>query len=199
MLALRLAEKPSSLPSAIRKLVFWPVNRASAAFPSCANAFQFMPIEWNAVLPMQLRSRMNQTSIWCSPTFHAAAPEPSAAIPEIRHRLRPEELLRHAERQRAILLAALRAVRPGGRIVYSTCSLEPEENEQVVAAVLAENQNARQLSLESRIRALTEAGILTASGAAQLRDCLTPEGALRLLPGALPTDSFFVALIEKNP
>ncbi|MGB8031228.1 MAG: 16S rRNA (cytosine(967)-C(5))-methyltransferase RsmB [Terracidiphilus sp.] len=118
--------------------------------------------------------------------------------PEIRHRLRPEDLPRHAERQRAILSAALRSLRPRGHVVYSTCSLEPEENEQVVAAVLAENQNARQVSLESRIAALEKAGILTAPGAAQLRGCLTPDGALRLLPGALPTDGFYAALIEKT-
>ncbi len=118
--------------------------------------------------------------------------------PEIRHRLHPEDLPRHAERQRAILSAALRAVRPGGHVVYSTCSLEPEENERGVAAVLAENQTVRQLSLADRIDKLAEAGILIASGAAQLRDCLTPDGALRLLPGAMPTDGFFVALIGKN-
>lgn len=118
--------------------------------------------------------------------------------PEIRHRLRPEDLPRHAERQRAILSAALRSARPGGRVVYSTCSLEPEENEQVVAAVLAENQNARQISLASRIETLANAGILIAAGAERLRDCLRSEGALRLLPGALPTDGFFVALIEKK-
>ena len=117
--------------------------------------------------------------------------------PEIRHRLRLDDLPRHAERQRAILSAALRAVRPGGRVVYSTCSLEPDENEQVVAAVLAENPTARQVSLEPRIEALRKSGIVNAVAAAQLRDCLTPEGALRLLPGALPTDGFFVALIEK--
>ena len=119
--------------------------------------------------------------------------------PEIRHRLRPDDLQRHADRQRAILSAALRAVRPGGRVVYSTCSLEPEENDQVVAAVLAVHDDARQVSLEPRIASLATAGVLTPSGAVQLRGCLTPEGALHLLPGALPTDGFFVALIEKNP
>jgi len=117
--------------------------------------------------------------------------------PEIRHRLRPEDLPRHAERQRAILSAAFRSARPGGHVVYSTCSLEPEENEQVVACALAENRNARQLSLADRIAALVRAGILTSPAAARLLDCLTPEGALRLLPGALPTDGFYVALIEK--
>jgi 16S rRNA (cytosine967-C5)-methyltransferase len=117
--------------------------------------------------------------------------------PEIRHRLRFEELPRQAERQRAILAAALRAVRPGGCVLYSTCSLEPEENQQVVAAVLAEIPNARQLPLAARLEALLRGGILTASGAERLRGCLTPEGALRLLPGAFPTDGFFLALIEK--
>jgi 16S rRNA (cytosine967-C5)-methyltransferase len=122
--------------------------------------------------------------------------------PEIRHRLRPEDLARHAERQRAILSAALRATRPGGRVVYSTCSIEPEENEQVVAgvlaAVLAENHNARQVSLEPRIRALAKTGNLTAD-AERLLNSLTPQGALLLLPGALSTDGFFVVLIEKSP
>jgi 16S rRNA (cytosine967-C5)-methyltransferase len=117
--------------------------------------------------------------------------------PEIRHRLRPEDFTRQSERQRAILAAALRSVRPGGRVVYSTCSLEPEENEQVVAAVLAETPNAHLLPLEARIEALQAAGILTASGADRLRESLTPEGYLRLLPGTFHTDGFFIAMIER--
>jgi 16S rRNA (cytosine967-C5)-methyltransferase len=118
--------------------------------------------------------------------------------PEIRHRLRLEDFERQAERQRGLLRSALRCVRPGGRVVYSTCSLEPEENEQVVAAVLAENDNTRRLSLAPGIESLLRRGILTPSGAERLKQCLTPEGALRLLPCALPTDGFFVALIEKT-
>jgi 16S rRNA (cytosine967-C5)-methyltransferase len=118
--------------------------------------------------------------------------------PEIRHRLRWEDLSRLAERQRAILRAALRAVRPGGRVVYSTCSLEPEENEQVVAAVIAENPSVRQISLAPAIDALQRDGILRPEAAEPLRKCLTPDGALRLLPGALPTDGFFVALMERT-
>jgi 16S rRNA (cytosine967-C5)-methyltransferase len=117
--------------------------------------------------------------------------------PEIRHRLHLEELPRQAERQQAILQAALRAVRPGGRVVYSTCSLEPEENEQVVAAVLKETPNARLISLAPRIEALSGEGILTPSGAESLHRCLTPEGTLRLLPGAFHTDGFFIAEIER--
>jgi 16S rRNA (cytosine967-C5)-methyltransferase len=117
--------------------------------------------------------------------------------PEIRHRLRLDDLARQAERQRAILSAALRALRPGGRAVYSTCSLEPEENEQVVAAVLAEAPFARLIPLADRIDALRKEGILTENGAKCLQASLTPEGCLRLLPGAFHTDGFFIALIEK--
>jgi 16S rRNA (cytosine967-C5)-methyltransferase len=117
--------------------------------------------------------------------------------PEIRHRLKPEELERQAERQRAILRAALRAVRLGGHVVYSTCSLEPEENEQVVAAVLSESKDARIVSLKSRIEELRGGGILTASGAENLLHGITAEGVLRLLPGVFESDGFFVAMIEK--
>jgi 16S rRNA (cytosine967-C5)-methyltransferase len=118
--------------------------------------------------------------------------------PEIRHRLRLEDLPRLAERQRNLLRAALRAVRPGGRVVYSTCSLEPEENEQVVAALLAENPNVRQIPLAAAIESLQRNGILRPEAADPLRKRLTPDGAMRLLPGILPTDGFYVALLEKS-
>ena len=118
--------------------------------------------------------------------------------PEIRHRLQLEDLPRLAELQRGILRAALRAVRPGGRVVYSTCSLEPEENEQVVAAAIAEHWNAKQISLAPAIETLQRNSILSPEGADRMQQCLTPEGALRLLPGVVPTDGFFVALIERS-
>jgi 16S rRNA (cytosine967-C5)-methyltransferase len=118
--------------------------------------------------------------------------------PEIRHRLCLEDLSRQAERQRAILAAALRAVRIGGRVIYSTCSLEPEENEQVVGAVLAATPNARLVPLEARIGELLEEGVLTPDGAERLRGSLTRDGCLRLLPGAFHTDGFFIALIERT-
>jgi 16S rRNA (cytosine967-C5)-methyltransferase len=118
--------------------------------------------------------------------------------PEIRHRLRPEDLARQAERQFALLLAALRAIRPGGRVIYSTCSLEPEENEQVVAAALAQMPNARQISLAPGIQALLASDVLTPSGAENLCRCLTAEGALRLIPGVFLTDGFYLSLLQRN-
>ena len=118
--------------------------------------------------------------------------------PEIRHRLRLEDLARQAERQRTILVAALRVCRPGGRVVYSTCSLEPEENEQVVADVLSEVHTARQISLGASIELLESESVLVPGVAARLRAALTTEGALRLLLGSFATDGFFIALMERQ-
>jgi 16S rRNA (cytosine967-C5)-methyltransferase len=117
--------------------------------------------------------------------------------PEIRHRLLPEELARQAGRQKAILRAALRALRPGGYAIYSTCSLEPEENEQVVEAVLGESAQVQLGSIAARIAELQAAAILTSDGAERLRQCITPQGYLRLMPGVFRTDGFFVALLQK--
>lgn len=55
--------------------------------------------------------------------------------PEIKWRVTPEDIARAAERQKAILESSLEVLAPGGQLVYSTCSLEPEENEKVVRAV----------------------------------------------------------------
>jgi 16S rRNA (cytosine967-C5)-methyltransferase len=118
--------------------------------------------------------------------------------PEIRHRLRPEDLPRQAARQKAILRAALRAVRPGGCVLYSTCSLELEENEEVVTAILSELADARLVPLKQRIEELRTEGILIDTGLKHLIESLTSEGALRLLPGALGTDGFYAALIARE-
>jgi 16S rRNA (cytosine967-C5)-methyltransferase len=57
-----------------------------------------------------------------------------ARHPDLRWRAREADLPRHASRQAALLSAAAPLVAPGGRLVYATCSTEPEENEQVADA-----------------------------------------------------------------
>ena len=54
--------------------------------------------------------------------------------PEIKWRLRPDDLADLPRRQKALLANALAVLAPGGRLVYATCSLEPEENQEVVVA-----------------------------------------------------------------
>jgi 16S rRNA (cytosine967-C5)-methyltransferase len=64
-----------------------------------------------------------------------------AARPDARWRKHPEDLPRLAGRQRAILDAGADALKPGGTLVYSTCTISPTENERVIAAFLAERDD----------------------------------------------------------
>jgi 16S rRNA (cytosine967-C5)-methyltransferase len=113
-----------------------------------------------------------------------------ARHPEIRWRLRAEDLTDLHARQVALLRNALSALSPGGRLVYSTCSLEPEENEAVV------NQTLDATSGESRI--VTPREILQT----KLRDDFDPDnligadGFFRTFPPEAGTDGFFAAVIE---
>jgi 16S rRNA (cytosine967-C5)-methyltransferase len=59
--------------------------------------------------------------------------------PDIRWRANAAELARHAEKQREMIGAAAALVAPGGKLVYATCSSEPEENEGVVEAFLIQH------------------------------------------------------------
>jgi 16S rRNA (cytosine967-C5)-methyltransferase len=117
-----------------------------------------------------------------------------AGNPEIRHRLKVEEMARQAERQTAILEGALKRLAPGGRLVYSTCSLEPEECERVVEAVVG-GGGVRQVSVEGLIAELGEQGILLhgVELGSMLRD-----GALRTLPGLHGCDGFFAVVLERD-
>ena len=65
-----------------------------------------------------------------------------ARLPEARWRRRPGDLERYAARQLDILESGYEVLKPGGALVYSTCSLEPEENEDVVAAFLERTPTA---------------------------------------------------------
>jgi len=112
-----------------------------------------------------------------------------ARNPEIRWRLRPEDLPALAEKQTALVGQALAHLAPGGRLVYSTCSLEPEENEQVVAATLAAHPEARVVSAEATLAAQVRPG----SDVGALFDA---QGYFRTLPWVHGTDGFFAAILE---
>jgi 16S rRNA (cytosine967-C5)-methyltransferase len=118
-----------------------------------------------------------------------------ARNPEIKWRLRPEDLADLRARQTQILQAAARHLAPGGKLVYSTCSLEREEDESVLEDVLNLDSSLRLLDAKSELEQLQSAGELAAD--------FSPESAiqgsyLRTIPGVHPTDGFFVAMLRKK-
>ncbi len=117
-----------------------------------------------------------------------------ARNPEIKWRLKLDDLRDLQARQIAILKAAMRHVAPGGKLVYSTCSLEPEENEQVVEACLKGNSEFRLVPVVEELKRLQQAGEL----AWQDAESLISGDFLRTIPGVHPCDGFFAAMLQKN-
>jgi 16S rRNA (cytosine967-C5)-methyltransferase len=107
--------------------------------------------------------------------------------PDAKWRMRPEDLAELVERQQQILRSAARLVRPGGRLVYATCSLLREEDEAQAEAFLAAETN---FSLLPMARVWDE----TIGGASP-----GGEDYLRLTPARHGTDGFFVAIFERHP
>ncbi|MDR1661999.1 MAG: RsmB/NOP family class I SAM-dependent RNA methyltransferase [Azoarcus sp.] len=104
--------------------------------------------------------------------------------PDLKWRQTPAAIAEMAERQLAILTAAAKLVRPGGRLIYATCSLLGEENDGVVEAFLAAHPEFAPLSAE---KILSQQGIAPSVGA-----------CLRLSPSVHETDGFFAAALERN-
>lgn len=121
-----------------------------------------------------------------------------ARNPEIRHRLAAEELNRQHEKQVSILSSLMRSVQGGGRLLYSTCSLEPEENEGVIRACLEGQGDFEIISMEKEIDRLRDEGVLSHESAAQLRQTALTNGCLRTLPGVHKCDGFFARLLVKR-
>ena len=70
---------------------------------------------------------------------------------DVRWRLQPAFLAEITPRQENLLTRLLPLLRPGGRLAYSTCSIEPEENEQIIKAVLTKLSGYRQLQTRSLV------------------------------------------------
>jgi 16S rRNA (cytosine967-C5)-methyltransferase len=104
-----------------------------------------------------------------------------ARHPDARWRVSLEALGTLAGRQGTLLDAAATAVAPGGLLVYSTCSLEPEENQQQVEAFLHRHPEFRREPNETFPAALT-----------------SPEGDLMILPQRHHIDGAFAARLRRN-
>ena len=121
-------------------------------------------------------------------------PATLARNPEIKWRLKPEDLADLQVRQAAILRAALRQLAPGGRAVYSTCSLEREECEGVIEEVLRDQPGYKLRDCREELDHLRVSGEL----AWHDLDSLVSGNFLRTIPGAHPCDGFFAAVVERH-
>jgi len=105
--------------------------------------------------------------------------------PDLKQRQSLEGLAELNVKQRAILAAAAALVKPGGRLVYGTCSLLPEENEDIVTDFLAGNA---EFALVPAAEVLKRQGV-TIAGSSEY---------LRLYPHVHETDGFFAAVMERR-
>jgi 16S rRNA (cytosine967-C5)-methyltransferase len=117
-----------------------------------------------------------------------------ARNPEIKWRLTSEDLADLQKRQLAILRAAMAQVASGGRLIYSTCSLEREENEDVIERSLEGDSSFQVFDCRAELQRL--------QGKCELIwpdiSSLTRGPYLRTLPGVHPCDGFFAAILEKS-
>ena len=108
--------------------------------------------------------------------------------PEIRWRRQPADLPHLARAQRAITSRAATAVRPGGRLIYATCSSEPEENEAVVDGFLANHPDFQPIRPDQLGSPVPEA----------LRDALDDRGWLSTAPDLHGLEAYFVAILRRR-
>jgi 16S rRNA (cytosine967-C5)-methyltransferase len=115
-----------------------------------------------------------------------------ARNPEIKWRFQLPDLTELHDRQLAILRSAISHIKPAGRLIYSTCSLEKEENEDIVDEALRHDPNLRIIDCRQELDRLNAAGLLTWPAS------LTRGPYLRTIPGVHPCDGFFAAIIERR-
>ena len=108
--------------------------------------------------------------------------------PEIRWRRRPDDLARFARDQLTMVSHASRGVRPGGRLVYATCSSEPEENEGVVDAFLADHPDFEPVRADQLHSSLSQG----------LRDTTDDQGRLSTAPDAHGLEAFFAVVLRRH-
>ena len=113
--------------------------------------------------------------------------------PDIKWRLTPLDLKELQTRQLAILRSALSRVARGGRLIYSTCSLEKEENQDVIEQALRETAAFHLLDCRTELDRLKTSGQLTWP----VPTSLTCGPYLRTIPGLHPCEGFFAAIFER--
>ncbi|WP_428409722.1 RsmB/NOP family class I SAM-dependent RNA methyltransferase [Hyphococcus sp.] len=114
--------------------------------------------------------------------------------PDTKWRLTGKQLETRMAEQDAVLVEAARYVKPGGRLVWVTCSFLMEENEdRLVAFLETHSEFARAPALSF----MEQSGLLTEEGRTALEPCVTQDRAIRLTPDKIRADGFFVAVLAK--
>ena len=113
--------------------------------------------------------------------------------PDSKWRVKASALAKRNQEQRDILKSAAEFVKPGGRLVYATCSFLIEEDEDRVNEFLGEYPVFIQ---SDAAEAAIASGLLTDEGAAKVREGQGPDGSVRLTPRRAGTDGFFFAVLE---
>lgn len=114
--------------------------------------------------------------------------------PDAKWRVQPNALEKRVQDQAIILRTACNYVRPGGRLVYVTCSFLMEENEDQVASFRADRPD---FIPDDAADAAVRSGQLTEFGAKLVRKCRRPDGSVRLTPRTAGTDGFYMAVMRR--
>ena len=109
--------------------------------------------------------------------------------PDLKWRQKPSDIAELNVKQSAILQSAARLLKPGGRLVYATCSVLPEENEAIANAFTAANKDFSLLEVSDLLTHLKIENAKT----------LCEASFLRLWPHRHGTDGFFAAVWQRNP
>ncbi|MFC2952754.1 RsmB/NOP family class I SAM-dependent RNA methyltransferase [Marinicaulis aureus] len=115
--------------------------------------------------------------------------------PDTKWRLTEKQLQTRQGEQDTVLKEASRFVKPGGRMVWVTCSFLMEENEDRLAAFLETHGD---FSRAPALSFIEQSGLSTEEGKTALSACVTPDGAIRLTPDKIRADGFFVAVMTRR-
>lgn len=115
---------------------------------------------------------------------------------DIKYRMTPQAREELADLQRRILTVAGRCVKPGGYLVYSTCTINPAENEENLRW-LRQNQPYAAVDIRGWLGKIQKTG-QSASAEELLRQNSLREGWLQCLPGIQDCDGFFMSVSQKG-